>query len=223
MISIANPEIGFFRDWDALSFFALPLSVLAIFLLRDFCANIKTLAQVGILFIAGALLHTLIWVGINTSENKSIHRYESILKSNIVPPIAAAFSWETLAIHYRQQNKFQQAANAYEQAHQNDPKNARYLNALGISLQNNNDTKRALEYFKKALQQNPKFPEAQANIGDIFFQNSQYDSAKYYFEQAFKNGLLDEALYNNLGKTYQALGQEDQAKKWFSQSLKNSR
>lgn len=220
MIAVANPEIGFFRDWDAFSFVAIPLILLFFFLLRDHCINTNMLSQIGILFIAGVCMHTFLWIGINTSENKSRQRVEAILYSEIVPPVASAFSWETLGIYYRQQNEPLLAQKAYENALKNDPNNARYLNGLGIFYHKKNDTKRALQYFKQALAKNSKLPAVQANIGDIFFQHNQYDSAKYYYEKALKNGLTDVQLYHNLGKTYQALGDTEQAQKWFDQSIK---
>jgi hypothetical protein len=218
MVAVANPEIGFFRDWDAFSFVAIPFTIWLFFLLRDHCANTNILAQVGILFIAGAWMHTTLWIGINTSEMRSRQRFEAILHSKTVPPVAAAFSWETLGIYYRQQNEPDLAQKAYENALKNDPHNARYLNGLAIFYHKKNDTKRALQYFKQALDKNPKLPAVQANIGDIFFQHNQYDSAKYYYEQALKNGLSDVQLYHNLGNTYQALGDTEQAKKWFGRS-----
>jgi len=220
MVAVANPEIGFFRDWDAFSFVAIPFTILLFFLLRDHCTHTNILAQVGMLFIAGNLMHTLLWVGINASEQKSFQRFEAILNADIVPPVAAAFSWETLGIYYRQQDELLLAQKAYENALKNDPNNARYLNGLGIFYHKRNDTKHALAYFRQALEKNPKLPAVQANIGDIFFEHSQYDSAQYYYEQAVKNGLTDVQLYHNLGNTYQALGDAEQAEKWFVRSGK---
>ncbi|MGA1195981.1 MAG: tetratricopeptide repeat protein [Candidatus Latescibacterota bacterium] len=218
MVAVANPEIGFFRDWDAFSFVAIPFTVFLFFLLRDHCANTNILAQVGILLIGGAVIHTLLWMGIHVSKQKSLQRFEAILNAHIVPPIASAFSWETLGIYYRQQNDLLLAQKAYENALKHDPHNARYLNGLGIFYHKKNDTKHALAYFRQALEQNSKLPAVQANIGDIFFQHSQYDSAQYYYEQAIKNGLTDIQLYHNLGNTYQALGDMEQAQKWFDRS-----
>ncbi|MBT3605906.1 MAG: tetratricopeptide repeat protein [Candidatus Latescibacteria bacterium] len=223
LISVANPEIGFFRDWDALSFGSLPLTIFLFYILRDHVTHPNTLARVGTLFITGALFHALLWIGVNAHREKSLNRYEAILKSGSVPSVPAAFSWEAIGIYYRQQNQLPLAHNAYEQAAQSDPHNPRYLNAVGIFYDNKNDTSNALKYFKQAIVQNPKLSEVYLNIGNLFFKNSQYDSAKYYYEQAFNKGLKDAQVYNSLGITCRMLGDEEQAQKWLSLSEENNR
>jgi len=219
-IAVANPEIGFFRDWDAFSFFAIPCTMASFYLLQNHCETPKSWPPVGNLFVLSACLHTLLWVGININEQKSIQRFEAILKTDTVPPIATAFSWETLGIYYRNNNQTDQAQTAYLNAHQKDPKNPRYLNALGTISLNKNDIDNALYYFRKSLVINPNLAASQANIGNIFFQQSLFDSAKSYYEQAIRNGLSDPQLYNQLSATYQALGNAEKANDWLLKSQK---
>lgn len=218
MIAFANPEIGFFRDWDIFSLIAIPITILAFNLLRDHCPSPNSLSQIGTPIVATAMLHTILWIGINITPQKSVQRFEAILKTETVPSVPAAFSWETLGIYYRKNNQPDAAQTAYEQALKNDPNNARYLNALGIFHHIKDDTENALYYFKRALTQKPDLAPALANTGDIFLQKSQYDSAKYYYERAIKNGLADTRLYEQLGATYQALGDTEEAKYWLSKS-----
>lgn len=216
MVAFANPEIGFFRDWDIFSLVAIPITILTFNLLRDHCPSPKSLSQIGTPIVATALLHTILWIGINITPQKSVQRFEAILRTETVPPVPAAFSWETLGIYYRKNNQPEAAQTAYEKALKNDPNNARYLNALGIFHHIKDDTENALSYFKRALTQKPDLAPALANIGDILFQKSQYDSSIFYYEQALKNGLQDLKLFHQLSAANQALGNAKQAKYWLS-------
>ena len=103
---------------------------------------------------------------------------------------------------YMARKQYFEAAQAFKNLSDQNPRNAVYLNKLGIALHQQEALNLALKYYEKALRVNPHYADAQNNIGTIWYQRKRYAKAIRAYEKAIK--LRDDmaVLYSNLGYAY---------------------
>jgi tetratricopeptide (TPR) repeat protein len=95
-----------------------------------------------------------------------------------------------------------EAAQAFKRLSDDNPRNAIYLNKLGIALHQQEALTLALKYYERALKVNPKYADAQNNIGTIWYQRQRYGKAIRAYEKAIKMRDDMAVLYSNLGYAY---------------------
>ncbi|MDP6038994.1 MAG: tetratricopeptide repeat protein, partial [Candidatus Latescibacteria bacterium] len=184
---IANPEIGAFRDWDILSFPALPLTLWSVLILTER----PNLRSVVIIFCGAAFLHTGLWIGINAHNNRAETRYEKVLTTSTLSKDAQSYGWETLGTHFRQQQKYDRAIEAYEQAIDARPENARHWNNLGGILYNVAQFELAAKILQQALVLNPNLALAHVNLADVYYAQRNFQNAKKHYQKALILGLTN--------------------------------
>jgi tetratricopeptide (TPR) repeat protein len=95
-----------------------------------------------------------------------------------------------------------EAAQAFKILADQNPRNAVYLNKLGIALHQQEALSLALKYYERALKVNPKYADAQNNIGTIWYQRKRFGKAIRAYEKAIKIRDDMAVLYSNLGYAY---------------------
>jgi len=95
-----------------------------------------------------------------------------------------------------------EAAQAFKRLSDQDPRNAVYLNKLGIALHQQEALTLAMKYYERALKADPKYADAQNNIGTIWYQRKRYGKAIKAYEKAIKIRDDMAVLYSNLGYAY---------------------
>jgi tetratricopeptide (TPR) repeat protein len=95
-----------------------------------------------------------------------------------------------------------EAAQAFKNLSDQNPRNAIYLNKLGIALHQQEALGLALKYYERALKMNPQYADAQNNIGTIWYQRQRYGKAIRAYEKAIKMRDDMAVLYSNLGYAY---------------------
>jgi tetratricopeptide (TPR) repeat protein len=95
-----------------------------------------------------------------------------------------------------------EAAQAFKNLSDQNPRNAIYLNKLGIALHQQEALGLALKCYERALKMNPQYADAQNNIGTIWYQRQRYGKAIRAYEKAIKMRDDMAVLYSNLGYAY---------------------
>lgn len=111
-------------------------------------------------------------------------------------------SQEELADIYMARKEYREAADLYKRLAEKDPKNAVYLNKLGIATHQQTDLAGALKFYEKAVKMDPKYADAQNNIGTIWYQRKKYGKAIRAYQRAIKLRTDMAVLYSNLGYAY---------------------
>ena len=103
---------------------------------------------------------------------------------------------------YMARKQYFEAAQTFKNLSDQNPRNAVYLNKLGIALHQQEALNLALKCYEQALKVNPHYADAQNNIGTIWYQRKRYAKAIRAYEKAIK--LRDDmaVLYSNLGYAY---------------------
>ena len=113
-----------------------------------------------------------------------------------------ALTPEEMGDLFMARKQYYEAAQAFKNLADQNPRNAVYLNKLGIALHQQEALSSALKCYERALKVNPKYADAQNNIGTIWYQRKKFGKAIRAYEKAIK--LRDDmaVLYSNLGYAY---------------------
>src|SRR2546423_6415987 len=98
--------------------------------------------------------------------------------------------------------QYREASETYKRLADANPKNAVYLNKLGIALHQQTVLNLALKYYQRAVKVDPRYADAENNIGTIWYQRKKYGRAIRAYQKAIKMQDDMPVLYSNLGYAY---------------------
>jgi tetratricopeptide (TPR) repeat protein len=114
-LALARPDLGMPRDWDLFSVAAVPLVGAAVLVLRRLEARVSARDLDTILvpcLVLSAVL-TAAWIGVNASADRSLARFEAILKYD---KSRSDYAHEVLAAEYHDRGRIGRAAEVLEEA-----------------------------------------------------------------------------------------------------------
>jgi len=126
---------------------------------------------------------------------------------------------EQLADLYMVRKEYREAAGLYKHLADQDPRNAVYLNKLGIALHQQTALNLALKYYERATKMDPMYADAQNNIGTIWYQRKKYGKAIHAYQKALAIRTDMAVLYSNLGYAYFGDKKYEQSISAFRQAL----
>ena len=115
--------------------------------------------------------------------------------------------------------QYREASEAYRHLTLQNPKNAVYMNKLGIALHQQTVLGEALKYYQRAVKIDPHYADAQNNIGTIWYQRKRYGKAIRAYLKAIKMRDDLPVLYSNLGYAYFSDGKYQEAMDAFRAAL----
>jgi tetratricopeptide (TPR) repeat protein len=121
-------------------------------------------------------------------------------------PAATSLSLEEQADLYMARKQYREAMEQYRVLAEQNPRNAVYLNKLGIALHQQTALSAALKYYERAVKVDPQYADAENNIGTIWYQRKKYSKAIRAYQRAIKMRDDMPVLYSNLGYAYFSQG-----------------
>jgi tetratricopeptide (TPR) repeat protein len=118
-------------------------------------------------------------------------------------------SGEEMGDLYMARKQYREAMEQYRSLSEQNPRNAVYLNKLGIALHQQTVLGAALKYYERAVKANPRYADAENNIGTIWYQRKKYGKAIRAYQRAIKMRDDMPVLYSNLGYAYFSQGKYD--------------
>jgi len=115
--------------------------------------------------------------------------------------------------------EYAQAAKAYEEIVQHEPRNAALLNKIGICYQQIGDLDSARSYYKRAVRADKQLGSAINNLGTLEYTDKRYGKAIKYFKKALTCPGDLSGVYSNLGYSYCGIKEYAQAMEAFSKAL----
>jgi tetratricopeptide (TPR) repeat protein len=134
-------------------------------------------------------------------------------------PAERKLSAEEMGDLFMARKQYREATQTYKQLTDQDPRNAVYLNKLGISLHQQTALGLALKYYERAVKVNPSYADAQNNIGTIWYQRKKYSKAIRAYLKAIKMRDDMPVLYSNLGYAYFGQGKYAESIEAFRTAL----
>ncbi|MFC1558088.1 tetratricopeptide repeat protein [candidate division KSB1 bacterium] len=218
-----NFEIGVFRDWDLFSPAALPLVVFTFLIIIEYLPY----EPKKLLFILSiySIVHTVPWILINSSEEKSLERFLYLTDHAVLSPHASGYANDELRAYYTKQGEplkmLAYAERAYK-AVQSD----RYLYnisvgyyAIGNNLFKKGDLKSAEGYYLKGLNFYENNPHLHNRLGILYMNTGRYAEALKEFKLAAQINPGLTLVYNNLGNYYSMFGDRRKAVESFKKAL----
>jgi len=215
---LANPEVGFFRDWDVLSLPALPLVLWAALVFIERTPP-SLLFPSSLLVCGAASLHTLAWVALNADARSAVQRYERLLETAPLSQTARAYGWEGLGIHYRNRSDRERALSAYGRAAAASPHNWRYWMAIAENNRFLGRLSQGAEAYEKVLELQPRAIDVWNLLGTIYRQLGRHDksAAAHVSSLNIDPGQAD--VWYNLGNAYALMGRLNEAVGAFERAL----
>ena len=215
---LANPEIGFFRDWDILSLPALPLVLWAALAFIERLP--PPLLTVSSLLVCGAAaLHTLAWVALNADAHSAVQRYTRLLETASLSQNARAYGWEGLGAHHRNRGEREQALNAYGRAAAASPQNWRYWMAIAENNRHLGRLSPATEAYEKVLELKPRALDVWNLLGTLYRQLGRHQESAAAHASSLKIDPYQADVWYNLGNAHALVGRLDEAIEAFERAL----
>jgi tetratricopeptide (TPR) repeat protein len=132
-------------------------------------------------------------------------------------------SWYYLGRTKYNENRFQEAIHAFEEALRLDPKNIKAQANLGLALEGLGRAGDALAAYRKAIamqdQGSPKNAEPFIDLGNLLLQQNQNNDAIENLVKAREISPQDSRVYESLGKAYLRLNKFAEAKEELEQAV----
>src|ERR1700737_5296357 len=126
-------------------------------------------------------------------------------------PAERQLSGEEIGDLYMARKQYREATEQYRSLSERNPRNAVYLNKLGIALHQQTVLGAALKYYERAVKTDPQYADAENNIGTIWYQRKKYGKAIRAYQRAIKMRDDMPVLYSNLGYAYFSQGKYDES------------
>jgi tetratricopeptide (TPR) repeat protein len=144
---------------------------------------------------------------------------QSQVSNAAASPADRQLSGEELGDLYMARKQYREAMEQYRMLCEQNPRNAVYLNKLGIALHQQTVLGAALKYYERAVKVNPQYADAENNIGTIWYQRKKYGKAVRAYQRAIKMRDDMPVLYSNLGYAYFSQGKYDDSITAFRTAL----
>ncbi len=115
---------------------------------------------------------------------------------------AQPLSGEKAADLHMARKEYAEAAEIYKQLLERDPRNAVYLNKLGIAYHQQTQLKLAMRYYGKAAKADPRYADAINNMGTVHYQRRKYGKAIKAYRKALEIHPDMASVLSNLGYAY---------------------
>ena len=144
---------------------------------------------------------------------------QSQVSNTAANPAERQLSGEQMGDLYMARKQYREAMEQYRTLSEQNPRNAVYLNKLGIALHQQTVLGLALKYYERAVKVDPRYADAQNNIGTIWYQRKKYGKAVRAYQKAIKMRDDMPVLYSNLGYAYFSQGKYDDSIAAFRTAL----
>lgn len=205
---VFDSDKGPARDWDLLSISVLPYTILGGYLLAQLVDDRKKLLYLSIIITGVSLQHTIPWVLLNRSPDKSVKRFQMLMSVN---PQKSSSAHEEMSIYYRERKKYQLAEFEQLAAVRLVPTNARYWSQLGYLYSLIKDSIRTVDAYRKALELNPENTPDRINLGNFYREQGKFSEAKNEYRKALEVDPQFWPAYFNLALVFTDARQIDSA------------
>ncbi len=117
------------------------------------------------------------------------------------------------------EQKYDQAAAAFENAVKQNAENWGYYFNLGLAYKKMKNPEKGLAAFRKAAALNPASYSCNKEMGEVLAQSEKYEEALPFYKKAMDKGSGDPDIFYNYGVVLINLGRSDEAIKAFEKTV----
>ena len=218
---IFNPGLGYPRDWDIFVFAFIAPTLLGLTLLIDAGRENESFtrsAALMILVLGG--LHTLPWVMVNASQERSLARYNRILDSDVLRSVhARAFACEEAAIYFREKRELDRSVQYYHRAIEADSTSYRIWGSLAGVLEAKGRMEEAEAAYRKALSIESGSLALTFHFAQFLNSRERFGDSVEYFRRAIDLDPRHSPSHWNLAVLYFKLSEYEKSRDEFERFL----
>ncbi|MFC1651307.1 tetratricopeptide repeat protein [Candidatus Latescibacterota bacterium] len=198
-----NPKLGYARDWDIFGIVAFPAALLFGVLIIE---NVKAeLLKYALPIVVISFIHTVSWVGVNSSESASLARFENLSKTHYWTDHAKAMAHESIASYYYDEIDFEKSAEHSQKAYEFSG-NIRFFMNVVATCRKLNDLKR----FERFVKKYDEIAEGHYYLGLGYLEQNKLDDALKEFEKTILLNPEYPEVHFQIGLTYAEMGKYDE-------------
>jgi tetratricopeptide (TPR) repeat protein len=204
---IIKSELGFARDWDLFSLFAIPATVLVAYAVIIMKEN---RAKMSFIIIGISLLHTIPWILLNADEELSVNRAEQLATTEHWSGYAKSLIYNDLSKYYYKKKNFEKAFELIERSYDNE-KNPRFLWTLASLAEKTGKLDKAIKYFNILSTIDDRRIDALTKLVNINMGIENYTEAEKVLLKILESEVNNAKMYFMLGVTYVKLKDYEKA------------
>jgi tetratricopeptide (TPR) repeat protein len=117
------------------------------------------------------------------------------------------------------EKRYDACIQAYQDLLKTEPKNALFMNMIGIAYLDLSNTDEAKKYFQRAEKADKKYPSAVNNLGMVYYTQKNYRRAIREYQRAVKIDQTQAGTHANLGFAYYNTNKYPEASIEFQKAL----
>lgn len=203
---LLNPGLGASRDWDVFSPLSLGYTILGLSVFLHLLREKPNFGYLSLILVLTSLYSTVPWIILNSHEQKSVARFQDLLK---IDPKRSANGHFILIQHFKARGMEEQAEKQDEKYRRAFPELVLFMQ--GTSLVKKGELERAEELFLQAEKLAPNLAHIHNNRGHVYLKRGQLDKAETKFKRAIQLSPHYSPPYANLANLYIVRQQYDQA------------
>ena len=201
LIFVYNSRWGS-ADWDLRAFPSIFLTLFGILLFMEWGRRWPRFKNYGLILIAVSLFHTVPWILVNTSEQKSLDRYVMTATSDKHIHSAPGGGLWTVARVMEKAGFRGKAEEIYKEGIRRNPDNIASYSLLGNNLYFQKRLDEAIFYLEKALKLDPQSNEVRFTLGHIYTKKEDFQKALFHLEKVRDVYEYDSAFVLTLSEAY---------------------
>jgi tetratricopeptide (TPR) repeat protein len=120
---------------------------------------------------------------------------------------------------YRQQTRWDDAIQTYQQILKLEPNHLEIIGNLGITYKANNNLEEAIKCYQNIIELDPKSLPAWGNLGNVYQEQKRFDDALFCYQKTLDLDPNNPMTYNNIGNLYLSHNKPQEAVKYYQQSV----
>ena len=236
LLSLAGPSLlflimkfdwGLAKDWDVFSSFTFLVALAALYSFMS--AKPPGYEKILSILLLLTALTTVCFVGLNSTVTPTIHRYEALLDSPMMPQSACYGATLHLAQYYHQAGNSVDGVGVWDRYSKRYPADSRGYQNIITNLKltgpkEPNQVQKVYERWLIALPADFEARRAYANYcfttGNELSSNGSLPNAIASYRQAIAVDTSFERAYIALGRVYTSTGEIDSALTWYLRAMK---
>jgi tetratricopeptide (TPR) repeat protein len=203
---VIDPGLGASRDWDLLATTCLGYTVLGVFMFLHLFRNKSSFGYLSLILVLSGLYSTVPWVAVNSSQHKSVERFQNLLE---IDPKRSYSGHFILIEYFKSKGMEAQAEEQTDEYRQAVPELALIANAS--SLAKSGELEKAKQMFLEAEKLAPKLPQVHNNLGKVYLDLGQLAEAELQLKTAIRLAPFLPDAYVNLADLYSLRAEYDSA------------
>ncbi|OGG49815.1 MAG: hypothetical protein A3F84_28480 [Candidatus Handelsmanbacteria bacterium RIFCSPLOWO2_12_FULL_64_10] len=215
-----NPEIGAFRDWDALSPVAVPVALLGGYLLTR-CTEPKTQRRLAWVTGVVALFHLVPWLWVNADAERALARFSATLKGGArLSAHARGTGWDELRGICERMGRKGEALGAAKASFEASPRHPRYLSNV-VRLTDETGGREALEpLLKEIAARDPGFAQTRVHLATLYHEQGRFAEGEQEYRAALSVDPGDASVHTGLGLLLYAAGRMEEGAAAFEEAAR---